>query len=180
MYEVKKASQLRKFFRHNCCTETAMYIILDWLEEVNANFKDEEDFNKRMPRLIEKYIVSTTEISDDRKDVARAYFGARDFEAKWKDLEAKNLYAEKEKKKAQETKRTIHIKNAEESEEPKKQEQTKKTHNTEKIYENGNMGIYKTTIGNDPAIMILLRNYSTDSLLKMMVTEMIKDLSYFF
>ena len=42
------------------------------------------------------------------------------------------------------------------------------------------MGIYKTTVGNDPAIMILLRNYSTDSLLKMMVTEMIKDLSYFF
>ena len=46
MYEVKKASQLRRFFRHNDYTETAMDIIFNWLEKVNANFKDEDDFMK--------------------------------------------------------------------------------------------------------------------------------------
>ena len=39
MYEVKKESQLRKFFNHNAYTEMAMDLTFNWLEKVNALFQ---------------------------------------------------------------------------------------------------------------------------------------------
>ena len=48
MYIVKRATQLNKFFRHNVYQEVAADFMFKWLEKVNANFKDEDDFMKRM------------------------------------------------------------------------------------------------------------------------------------
>ena len=180
MYEVKKASQLRRFFKHNDSTEQAMDIIFDWLEKVNANFKDEEDFETRMPKIIEKYLVSEQRDEYPQVVVAEAYFGKRERVYKYMEL-LDNYRAEKKKeaeaKKAQQTKKT---QTAKTPEEPKKQEQPRRVRGTEKLYGNGNTEIYKTTIDDEPTIMILLRNYSTDDFLKAMVREMIDDFFSFF
>jgi len=176
MYEVKNVTQLRKFFKHNAYTWAAQSIILGWLEKVNANFKDENDFNERMPKLIEKYLLSEKENKSQQDLVARAYFGIRGLEVGYRAL--RNT---EKAKKTQQAKETVYTKKAEEPEDAVEPEEPKKRiSGTERLYKNGNMEIYKTTIDNDPTIMILLKNYSTDSLLKSLISEMINDFFCFF
>lgn len=163
MYEVKKTSQLRKFFRHNSYTEGAMAAVFNWLEKVNANFKNEDDFNARMPKLIERYLVDTNEDASWREVTAGAYFGVRDYAFKWQELL---------------NKKTKTSKPAEDAEEPteKKGEPKRRVSGTERVYANGNTEIYKTTIDNEPTLMILIKNYSTDSLIKSLVSEFVEDI----
>ena len=175
MYIVKRATQLNKFFRHNVYQDVAADFMFKWLEKVNANFKDEDDFRERMPRLIEKFLVSTTEDEHTRSVIAQAYFGIRDAKVKWGLLIDKNT-----PKKTTTEKKTIHIKNSEpakDAEEPteEKGEPKRRVSGTEKIYKNGNTEIYKTTIDNEPTLMILIKNYSTDDLIKSLVSEFVED-----
>lgn len=163
MYEVEKTSQLRKFFRHNAYTEMAMTLIYNWLEKVNANFKNEDDFNTRMPKLIERYLTDANEDTDYRNVVASAYFGIRDCVTKWQELLDKKTKTSEPK--AEKVK--VNIK----KEEPKAEKKTK----TERLYKCGNMEVYKTELEDAPALMILIKNYSTDDLFKAIATEIVKD-----
>lgn len=170
MYEVKRATQINKFLRHNDYQAKAGVILFNWLEKVNANFKDEDDFIKRMPRLIEKFLLSETEDELERTNVALAYFGARDAKVKWALLIDKNTPKKEQPKKTS--------KPTEDAEEPteEKGEPKRRVSGTEKVYANGNTEIYKTTIDNEPTLMILIRNYSTDNLIKSLVSEFVEDI----
>jgi len=182
MYELKRPSQLRRFFKHNSYTEEAMDDLILWLEKVNVNFKDEDDFNKRVPRLIEKFLLSELDKGNATSPVAYAYFGMKNHKDGYRALIEKDREEKKKKWWDQN-----HPKTTEKQKPTKKAEETakpetpkKKVSGTEKLYQNGNVEIYKTTIDNDPTIMILLKRYSTDSLLKSLLSEMVESFFSFF